>query len=735
MSHYLLLLTSLFSALIASLITYFIAKKATWKNGLKVYGVFLIFLFFIRYFSHYDQTINITSLGGSPFHPVITFFATFGIWIELTLIILLVLYPFFKLDIVKHLIKFVLTPLYFVYLGFSHFSVFMQLIGNNEEVLTLNFSHIMFLITTALVLYGLFLVWRKDYSFRLKKHEIIRLLIAIIPMFLASMPMYTLQVLFGNRSSRYEVLDLSLTHRVFIYLSVIAPFLIYFGLYKKDEESKRFAMVYLSLVTMITFSVGYYYMDFLKPWSWPIHLCNTAMFILPLVLIFKMERLFYFTYFINVFGALMAMLMPNYSSSLSYTSYAIIQFWYNHALAFFMPLLLVSLNIFKRPKMKQMYYSLLAFSGYFIFVLFLNSWFSNYSEGVDFFFINSDFIADKLGNWAKKIFALNFSFEIKSLTFKFHPLYQALFLLVYVAVAFGMWFVYSLGYSISDSIVALRYEQKRIKLGKFALQAALKGRSLEEPMEQDSRVKLQLKNFSKKYGRSKHYAVKNASLTVYGGEIFGFLGPNGAGKSTTIKSIVGIHTITEGAISVCGYDVEKQPVMAKRQIGYVPDHYALYEKLTAREYINYIADIYEVTHQERQKRIPYYTKLFNLEEAFDSQIKTYSHGMKQKVAIIAALVHEPKLWLLDEPLTGLDPDSIYQVKEVMKHHAAKGNIVMFSSHLIDVVENLCQRIVVIKKGHLFEPITLEEIHNQTTLEQYYLNMVIEEEKEEESEKR
>ena len=293
-----------------------------------------------------------------------------------------------------------------------------------------------------------------------------------------------------------------------------------------------------------------------------------------------------------------------------------------------------------------------------------------------------------------------------------------------------MWFVYSLGYSISDSLVALRFEQKRIKLSEFALQAALNGRSKEEPMEADSGVKLELRNFSKKYGRSEHFAVKDASLTVYGGEIFGFLGPNGAGKSTTIKAIVGIHTITEGSIFVCGFDVEKQPVMAKQQIGYVPDHYALYEKLTAREYINYIADIYSVTNEERQKRIPYYTKLFNLEEAFDNQIKTFSHGMKQKVAIIAALIHEPKLWLLDEPLTGLDPDSIYQVKEVMKHHASKGNIVMFSSHLIDVVENLCQRIVVIKKGHLFEPIPLKEVHEKTTLEQYYLNKVYEEKKDE-----
>ncbi|MFA5481053.1 MAG: ABC transporter ATP-binding protein [Bacilli bacterium] len=243
-------------------------------------------------------------------------------------------------------------------------------------------------------------------------------------------------------------------------------------------------------------------------------------------------------------------------------------------------------------------------------------------------------------------------------------------------------------------------------------------------MELNTGVKLEIRNFSKRYGKNKDFAVKDASLTVFGGEIFGFLGPNGAGKSTTIKSVVGIQTITEGSILICGYDVEKQPVEAKRLIGYVPDHYALYEKLTAREYVNYIADIYGVSREERLERIPYYVNLFHLQDSFDSQIKTFSHGMKQKVTIIAALIHEPKLWLLDEPLTGLDPDSIYQVKECMRLHAAKGNIVMFSSHIIDVVENLCQRVAVIKKGYLMQPLTIDEIHKDGTLEEYYLKMAV-----------
>ena len=243
--------------------------------------------------------------------------------------------------------------------------------------------------------------------------------------------------------------------------------------------------------------------------------------------------------------------------------------------------------------------------------------------------------------------------------------------------------------------------------------------------EQQTRLaKLQLIHFSKKYATSKVYAVEDANLEVNQGEIFGFLGPNGAGKSTIIKSIVGIQPITEGNIEICGYDVSKNSVEAKYNIGYVPDHYALYEKLTGREYINYIADIYEVSQEERNTRIEKYIKIFELEASIDSKIRTYSHGMKQKITIMSALVHNPKVWILDEPLTGLDPNSIYQVKECMKQHAAEGNIVFFSSHLIDIVEKLCGRIAIIKKGHIKCIKSVDEIEALgISLEQFYLNTI------------
>lgn len=243
-------------------------------------------------------------------------------------------------------------------------------------------------------------------------------------------------------------------------------------------------------------------------------------------------------------------------------------------------------------------------------------------------------------------------------------------------------------------------------------------------MNNESVNKLVVKNVSKRYGNNKNFSVENVSFEVNAGEILGFLGPNGAGKSTIIKCIVGIQPVTCGSIEINGYDIEKQPVLAKSQFGFVPDHYALYEKLTGREYINYIADLYDVSKEDRNFMLDKMLKDLNMQENIDSQIRTYSHGMKQKIAIMSALIHEPKLWILDEPLTGLDPNSIYEVKECMKEHAKKGNIVFFSSHIIDIVEKLCDRIIIIKNGKIVTSLKLDELKEQgISLEDYYLDII------------
>jgi len=239
---------------------------------------------------------------------------------------------------------------------------------------------------------------------------------------------------------------------------------------------------------------------------------------------------------------------------------------------------------------------------------------------------------------------------------------------------------------------------------------------------------LEIKHLKKKYSGSDIFAVNDLSLELKPGEIFGFLGPNGAGKSTTIKSVVGVLPYEEGSIKICGVDLKDKPLKAKANIGYVPDNHAVFERLTGREYVNHMANLYDVPMNIAMERCEKYLEIFKLQHAFDKQIKSYSHGMKQKITVIAALVHNPRLWILDEPLTGLDPQSCYQLKQAMRKHAEEGNTVFFSSHILDVVENLCDRVCIIKKGELQGVYDLKEMKKKKeSLEELFMSVIYDEE--------
>ena len=234
---------------------------------------------------------------------------------------------------------------------------------------------------------------------------------------------------------------------------------------------------------------------------------------------------------------------------------------------------------------------------------------------------------------------------------------------------------------------------------------------------------VEIKNLTKAYGNYEIPAVNDVSISLKSGEIYGFLGSNGAGKSTTIKCLVGIHPFQQGDILINGVSIKTNPLEAKKQIGYVSDNHAVFERLTGREYVNHIANLYKISPEEMQERCDNFLKIFKLEDAFDRPIKSYSHGMKQKITVIAALVHNPKLWVLDEPLTGLDPQSAYQLKKVMKQHAAAGNTVFFSSHILDVVENLCDRCCIIEKGDLKGVYDLKELKEEgKSLEKIFMQI-------------
>jgi ABC-2 type transport system ATP-binding protein len=230
-----------------------------------------------------------------------------------------------------------------------------------------------------------------------------------------------------------------------------------------------------------------------------------------------------------------------------------------------------------------------------------------------------------------------------------------------------------------------------------------------------------IKDLCKKYLNSNKYAVHNLNITVNDGEIFGFLGLNGAGKSTTIKCLTGIYPFDSGSITVCGYDIVKDSLKAKMNMGYVPDNHSVYEKLTGREYVNYVADLYRVPVEDREKRLNKFLELFRLKDAVDKQIRGYSHGMKQKICVIAALIHNPKAWILDEPMMGLDPQSIAQIINYMKKHVEEGNTVFFSSHNIDMVSKLCNRVAIINSGELCEILDLNEGDNRQNLEKIFMN--------------
>lgn len=236
---------------------------------------------------------------------------------------------------------------------------------------------------------------------------------------------------------------------------------------------------------------------------------------------------------------------------------------------------------------------------------------------------------------------------------------------------------------------------------------------------------LKITNLTKTYSKGAIKAVDNVSLDINEGEIFGFLGPNGAGKSTTIKCLTGILPFEDGSINICGYDLKNSPIQAKKSIGYVPDSYIIYDKLTGNEYLNFISDVYDVPSFDRKARASEYASLFNLTDSMNSPIKSYSHGMKQKISLIGALIHNPKLWVLDEPLTGLDPKSAFDLKKLMREHANQGNTVFFSSHVLDVVEKVCDRVAIIDKGKIIAVCTMKELkekQNELSLEDFFLSI-------------
>lgn len=235
---------------------------------------------------------------------------------------------------------------------------------------------------------------------------------------------------------------------------------------------------------------------------------------------------------------------------------------------------------------------------------------------------------------------------------------------------------------------------------------------------------IEIVNISKTYSGSLK-AVDQLSLTVEAGEIIGFIGPNGAGKTTTLKLMSGILNPDEGQIRLNGIDIQTDPIEAKMQFGFVMDNPDNFLRLKGLEYLNFMADMYEVSSEDRRSRIQEYGEAFNMTSALNDKILSYSHGMRQKIMMMGVLVHSPSIWILDEPLTGLDPQSAFELKNMMRRHAADGKTVFFSTHVLEVAEKLCTKVAIINRGKLiyFDDLeTLKQTHPGLSLEEIFMEL-------------
>lgn len=736
--------------LLQKIASFFQSKENKTRFFFESVGVLLVILFLVRFESGIDYLENVSDLQSDFMTPTEVAISTILVCLWGGAAFLIVLTQFMRSEAFLAIEKWV-SGTVFVLIAFTLPFEIMGVCGN-LALGEFSFRALLMSFEFGISVAFLFEDWIQSPSVKISRSLAYALVVAVVLLFLTSIWDYLPQNLFGVMVKNIAApKKFALSHRLIIGLCFLIPLLYFLLLYPFDQSHRRAFLVFIAcniLISYMSWSDGNEarYVIWTHFYSWPLHLCNTAMYIMPITLIFLWIGLFYFTMFINVLGAFLAIMMPNYSDSLFLFDPRIFQFYNNHIYAFMMPVLVILLGIFERPKWKYFAYSMIGFAVYFVFVGFLNTYYNASllvngkmvaRHSTDFFFINSDYVASKVadhgGRWAETLFSNNNTWVGEDdYTYTLRIPYLLSYFVVYVALALGMWYIYEMLFKATDSLILLHERSGQYRASEFEFQKAEQQRRLtmEKRETKDHSPSLVISHLCKRYGNAKNNAVTDFSLELSGGKIYGFLGKNGAGKSTIIKAIVGMHGFNEGSISVCGYDVTHESVQAKEQIGYVPDNYALYESLTGRQYINYIADLYDVSEKDRKERLPVLLKRLEMESHFDDQMKTYSHGMKQKITIIGALIHNPKIWILDEPMTGVDPNSIFQIKECMREHAKNGNIVFFSSHLIDVVENLCDEIVIIKHGQLIYRNTMEDLEEKhLDLETLFLTKTAENEEE------
>ncbi|MBO4323273.1 MAG: YwaF family protein, partial [Clostridia bacterium] len=412
----------------------------------------------------------------SPFgegKELITALSLLLIWANFSAMTLLTAYPFFKgkIKILDGIAKYYCGAVYL--LSFAGIGVLVQATEGAGALEVMNSRSVFFALETGFAL-GLCVYYNVvEYKVKFNLKSLLVGALVVVGMLLASMPPYALQVLKGYGDALIEIKKLTEYHRRFVYAGLILPVAIFLLFFKKDYETKRFVLLYISLAAMHSYSFDITLIKLADITAWPLHLCNTAMFVVPVCLMFKWEKVFYFTFFINVLGAFFAILMPNYDNA-NLLSYTLVRFWINHYCAFFMPLLTIAFKIYPRPKLKQFTYSIIAFAVYFVIILAIDA---AHVDEVNYLFLNTDFVAAKLGPWAENLRLNVLEFGFLGINFKFFPLYQFLYFLVYVLLAFAMWFIYVHFFRLADVYYEIGARNRKIKADKLALEVALAGRS------------------------------------------------------------------------------------------------------------------------------------------------------------------------------------------------------------------------------------------------------------------
>ena len=549
----------------------FLRKKVEHDKLLKVISVVAFFavaasLFIVNAIDSSEK------LQGGPFGPGMTVLMVFLRWFTTIVVACSIFYPFYKVPSFKRILVYIMpvvTILNLVLLKENLIAIY----GPYYDPL-LNYRTYGFLVQIAVTVILSVILWFEkiqNKDFKETGKDIGKMFLIFVLLMPAFFPQAGLKIFFGKYGDTPE--GFNSIHRITMYFTVLLMIVPYIFMRNKSVTDKRLFYGILTYSALIQ----YFYEVRTGLSGLPLHLCNTAVILMFAAFVLKWDGVFYFSYFVNVLGAIFATILPD--NGRDAYALAAVHYWYNHIYAVVLPILGVALKVYPRPNMKMMYKAIGFFTLYFVGVCVINAWFNNY-QSVDYFFVYGDFFIEKVAAISPLKYNYILEIPVGGLVFKFYYLYQGAIYISFVALMFVIWMIYDGLFKVSDRHYELLMIKRRKALELRALKDFYQGKALSEPLNKEATKMIKIEHFTKKYAGSKKPSVEDFNLEIHDGEVFGFLGHNGAGKSTTIKSMVGIQSITSGNIIIDGYDVKKQPLEAKLRVGYVSDNHAVYEKLT-----------------------------------------------------------------------------------------------------------------------------------------------------------